>query len=452
MTSDGGFLEVVAVLGHQVANSAIWFEGRCNWMGALPHEESLFWGSPEVQALGPDLYGGTSGVAVFLAEAAAHLDDDRLSATALGAIRHALDHADDIVHEVRDGLYAGPVGIVYSAVHVGELLGAEEIMTRARELLLTWREDPARSAASDVMNGCAGAVIGLMALSELIDEPWLVDTATNLGQELIARAEISPEGWSWAAPGSREMHNLCGYSHGAAGIGHALLELFALTNDARFREAGERAFDYERSWIDRRTGTWADLRGVARRTGRDAPVLSADSWCNGATGIAASRIRAAALVRSPALRRDADRALKLCERHALELLAQEPDDFSLCHGAGGTGDVLLTAADSPDGRLSVLAAEVGRWGIGRRDRPGAASFACGVPQGVTPGLLLGLAGIGMFYIRLLDPEVPSPLLLHPRRLDSRTGHSLQSQSPGEGECREPYPAHLAARRSAPQSG
>jgi lantibiotic modifying enzyme len=403
-------LEVVAGLGYRVAKSAIWFDGRCNWVGALPREESR--GAPTIAALGADLYGGTGGVALFLAEAGSRLDDDRLRTTAVGAIRHALDHAQRIPPELRDGLYHGPIGVAYAATRAAGLLESEELMAGARELLRAWRRDGARSASTDVMSGCAGAVAGLVTLTELVQEPWLVDAAASLGEEVMARAEATPAGWSWALPGRRSMHNLCGFSHGAAGIGHALAELFGVTGDARFRDAAERAFDHERSWFDSRTGTWPDLRDVARLARRDAPMPTSDSWCNGAPGIALSRLRAARLLESAALHHDADLALAACERHVAELLVHAPVDFSLCHGAAGAGDVLLYAADGPEDQHAGLAAEIGRRGIERHHGLGAAEFPCGMPEGHTPGLMLGFAGIGMFYLRLLDPGVPSPLLVH----------------------------------------
>ena len=126
----------------------------------------------------------------------------------------------------------------------------------------------------------------------------------------------SSGGWSWAVPGRRWMHNLCGFAHGTAGIGYALAELFGVTGDARFRDAAERAFDHERSWFDSQSGAWQDLRDVARTAGRDAPMPTADWWCNGAAGIALSRRRAAELLGTAAVQRDADIALAACERHA----------------------------------------------------------------------------------------------------------------------------------------
>jgi lantibiotic biosynthesis protein len=403
-------LEVVTGLGYRIAKSAIWFDGRCNWVGALPREDSR--GAPAMAALGADLYGGTGGVALFLAEAGSRLDDDRLRTTAVGAIRHALDHADRIPPELRDGLYQGPIGVAYAAARAAGLLDSEELVARARELLRAWRRDGTRSASTDVMSGCAGAVAGLVTLTELVQEPWLVDAAASLGEEVMARAEATSAGWSWALPGRRSMHNLCGFSHGVAGIGHALAELFGVTGDTRFRDAAERAFEHERSWFDARTGTWPDLRDVARLARRDAPMPTADSWCNGALGIALSRLRATELLGSAAVHLDADVALAACERHVIELLMRAPADFSLCHGAAGAGDVLLYAADGPEDQHASLAAEIGRRGLERHGGPGAAGFPCGMSGGETPGLMLGLAGIGMFYLRLLDSGVASPLLVH----------------------------------------
>ena len=41
-----------------------------------------------------------------------------------------------------------------------------------------------------------------------------------------------------------------------------------------------------------------------------------------------------------------------------------------------------------------------------------------LPGGVTPSLMLGLAGIGYFYLRLHSPTVPSILLVRPEEWQS----------------------------------
>jgi lantibiotic modifying enzyme len=396
------FLDVAGQLAHEIAAAAVWDGGRCNWVGAVPGGVSH--GSHAVASLGADLYGGTSGVALFLAEAGAHLDDGGLRAVARGAIRHALDHVGRVAPEHRDGLYLGMIGVVYAAARVADLVDAPRMPVSARELLDAWRRDARRSPSSDVMSGCAGAVAGLVTLARLVEVPWLVAEAARLGDELLVRAYRTPTGWSWAQPGHPSMHHLCGFSHGAAGIGHALAELYAATGEARFGNAAERAFDYERSWLDPLSGTWPDLRGVGRAAGRKTPVPTADSWCNGTAGIALSRIRAAELLESPAICRDAEIAVAACERHGAGLMGRIPRDFSLCHGAAGTGDVLLRAGAGRDDPRTRLAVDIGT------------HLSCGLAHATSPALFLGLAGIGMFHLRLSDPAVASPLLVHPAAL------------------------------------
>ena len=404
MTTSSEFLDVAAALAEQIADDAIWHGERCNWIGVSPHDPAPTRGRTVVEALGPDLYNGTAGVALFLAEAAAALGDARLERSAHGALRHALEHAGRIAG---DGLHAGPPGIAYAAARVATALDSEPALRGARDVLRAWRRGRRAATAWDVIGGCAGAVSALVALSELVEDPTLLGMAAIAGDELIAAAERSNGGWLWTDSRRASMHGLCGFAHGAAGIGHALLELWNAGGQTRFRDAGTAAFDYERSWFDRR-GTWPDLREIERRAGYDVPVRPAPSWCNGVPGIALSRLRATRLVGSEAVRRDAHVALALTREHVAELSLRAPDDFSLCHGAAGAADVLLYAADT-----SGLAERIGVIGIERHRRT-ASTFPCGIPYGETPGLFLGLAGIGLFYLRLSDPAIPTALVIHRR--------------------------------------
>ena len=72
MAEDGDeFLQVADGIGRQVIRSAIWHSDRCNWVGAEPRElvaGGNAQGALTYRALTPDLYSGTSGVALFLAE------------------------------------------------------------------------------------------------------------------------------------------------------------------------------------------------------------------------------------------------------------------------------------------------------------------------------------------------------------------------------------------------
>jgi lantibiotic modifying enzyme len=97
------FVDQARRIGEDICRDAIWHEDRCNWVGAVREEAAP--GQPAIAyaALGPDLYGGTSGVALFLAHLHAATGDEAARRSALGAIRQAL-------HAVELGRSPGPPG------------------------------------------------------------------------------------------------------------------------------------------------------------------------------------------------------------------------------------------------------------------------------------------------------------------------------------------------------
>jgi lantibiotic modifying enzyme len=131
------------------------------------------------------------------------------------------------------------------------------------------------------------------------------------------------------------------------------------------------------------------------------------------------------LTADPALRAEAEIAIDTTSRLLEAMIGAEGDlgydnNFSLCHGLGGNADLLIYASEVLVGapgtaQFMACARAVGDLGIARHGRGGP--WPCGVPgAGETPGLLIGLAGIGYFYLRLYDPAVnPTPLITDPAR-------------------------------------
>ena len=96
-------------------------------------------------------------------------------------------------------------------------------------------------------------------------------------------------------------------------------------------------------------------------------------------------------------------------------------NHSLCHGALGNIELLLTAAE-------LLGRPGDHDALARATALTVASIEAngpvtGVPLGVeTPGFMTGLAGIGYQLLRLAEPgKVPSALLLAPPRWSARGG-------------------------------
>jgi lantibiotic modifying enzyme len=88
------------------------------------------------------------------------------------------------------------------------------------------------------------------------------------------------------------------------------------------------------------------------------------------------------------------------------------NDFSLCHGLSGICEILLYANNVlKKNSYKHLAEKIGIYGI-RKYSDGVLSWPCGLEGGETPGLMLGLAGIGNFYIKLCEPiKTINPLLM-----------------------------------------
>jgi lantibiotic modifying enzyme len=413
MHSEEPFLAAAASIGRRLVSDSIWHDGRCSWVGAT--DEPTVPQRAELRALGPDLYGGTAGVGLFLARLCVATGESSLRRTAVGALRHAVSRTAVLPPRHRDGFHAGALGVAWAVAEAAALLDDAELHAAARHVVSDARPAPAPDRWPDLIMGSAGSIVALLALARALDEPALVEEAIAVGDDLLARATVGRHGRSWATPGRRYRHHLCGVSHGAAGIGWGLLELFCATEEERFRTAAAGAFAYERSWLDVTSGTWPDLRIGGQRRGERRAIAQpgAGTWCHGEAGIALARLRASALLGAGPEAREAEIAIQSTRRHVAGVLPFAIRDLSLCHGVAGAADVLLCGAAALGERhrgAADVAADLGRVALERHVGTGNA-WPCGTASGTTPGLFRGLSGIAWFLLRLHDAAIPSPLTL-----------------------------------------
>lgn len=427
--SKSEFLEAALDIGKQLVDCAIWYEGQCNWVGAEavgdPEDTSI--GRLVHRALGPTLYSGTAGVALFLGELYKASGVEALRRTALGAIFQALTHAGDISPKYRIGMFTGAMGIAVVAVRLGLLLDDQELVGAGRRVAsqaieITSEQD------YDLLAGQAGGIVGCLLLNSMLEDESLLGPAARLGDEIIGAAHKRGATYSWRqvnATGNNTTRNLTGYSHGAAGIGDSLLSLWAVTGESSFRDASVSAFEYEKACFDPVEGNWPDFREYRNRSsssiGRKNAHSFATFWCHGAPGIGLSRIRAFELLGDKQYRDQALTALHTTHVAVQRGLSLENANFSLCHGLAGTSTVLLHGNDvivhgqGDMQGLALLAAYTGIERYGKNRHP----WPCGTGGEQIPGLMLGIAGIGHFYLRLHSPTVPSALFLKRAEWKSR---------------------------------
>jgi hypothetical protein len=416
-------MSTVCMIAEQLCAEAIWSGDRCNWLG------SEVQGNPSdrsglrltTRALGPELYAGSSGVGLFLAEAYRVTGEPIFRRTAYGAIRHALSRIQSVPLSKQIGLFTGLVGIALAAGRVGRCCEDDFYCEQAKDLMLKTMLESSDDRECDLLSGRAGAIVGLLALSGLLEFNPLLHFASNLGDELLQKVQVSDRGASWPAMGSVSEPHLTGFSHGAAGVAYALLELsHSIGGATRYQSVAEEAFKYERSWFDPNEANWPHFNGEGRVRDRIGRGHTFDShWCHGAPGIALSRLRAFRLLGNPQHRVEALVGLETTKRALLMWLASDSGNFSLCHGFAGNAEILRYATevipeDSKVIAYTQLHEKIERYGIITYSSSDG-RWSSGTSFEDHPGFMIGLAGIGHFYLRLCDPSTPSILLLEPEK-------------------------------------
>lgn len=421
------FLNAALAIGRRIASLAQWEGDACTWTVMSPDRSTPGARRAVAATASGTVYEGTAGIALFLAELAAVTGEAELARAARGAVEFSLREGETAADNSY-GFHSGRVGIAYALVRTGARLGMPELFPRAEALLRPLVGNETRDMGMDVIAGGGGGIPALLAMAGHVDPELVTGIARRLGDHLISIASRDTEGLSWATMRSSSIRNLNGYAHGAAGIGHGLLELYAATGEGQYRYAAEQAFLYERHFFNAQESNWPDLRhtelGEYQFEGRmdelrdrersgnrlpPQPPRYMAAWCHGAPGIGFSRLRAYQLLGDPLYLDEARASFVNVEQSISDELGM---NYSLCHGRGGNAETLVEGARIL-GEPSIVAPAhaIALSGIERFENAGA-SWPCGTMGGVSdPGLLLGESGIGMFLLRLARPDVPSVLFI-----------------------------------------
>lgn len=406
------FLETANRIGVRLCRDALWDGARCNWLGDSMEYVGNAWTVTQ-RTFGPDLYSGTSGIALFLARLFGLTQERLYRTTAEGGLRQAWSRLEDVLSVARVGFYSGLSGIAYVSITFGEIFANQKSVDQGLQVLESLTHEDVNQEGLDVIAGSAGAIPALLDIYRRYPRDFLLDLAIRHGEHLLDTARKSDIGWSWDTLNRPAGRDLTGFSHGTAGIGWALLELSTQTGQERFGAAAQQAFRYEQHWFSAEYQNWPDLRGSAdpTRNPNETPNYTL-AWCHGAPGIGLSRVRAFALTGDAGYKSEAEIAVRTTETTLNQSAAAGQSNFSLCHGLGGNAELLIYASQVlGNAEYKSVADRLGESGIEwfeRRHVP----WPCGVVGGgETPNLMLGIAGIGYFYLRLFDPARIPPVMI-----------------------------------------
>jgi class II lanthipeptide synthase len=403
------WVKVAVELAEQIRNAAVtardgsvvWLQPSVELRGSQP--------SP-LRPLPPHLYGGSTGIALFLAAAERLTRQDGFRDLTLAALAPMRRKIAGLVREpgaadamkVAVGGFVGLGSFLYGFSCIGELLEEPSLLEEAAAMvsLFTPRRIDA-DESFDVALGSAGAVLALLALERRF--PAAADhclaAACRCASHLLAR-RVSHAGSPRAWPPAAGSPPLSGMAHGAAGVCLALLRLYGRTGQPEFYEAALEGLAYERHLYDPEHQNWRDLRVAT-------PEFMW-AWCHGAPGIGLARLATLGIVDGPETRADIAAALATTRSIGLE------DMDNLCCGNLGRTEILLYAAAClPDPDLAVEAGALASQVVDRAAVAGTFALAPPARSGVPNySLLTGTAGIGYSLLRLAaSGSLPCILLL-----------------------------------------
>ncbi|MEE1786426.1 type 2 lanthipeptide synthetase LanM family protein [Streptomyces sp. SP17BM10] len=348
--------------------------------------------------LGPDLYSGTAGIALFLHQLATVTGDRSHREAARAAERTLRRQVRRRADRLGGGL-AGTGGVLYALAHLAADHPDDELDSLARQMTDRITATAAEDVQHDLLAGNAGTIGGLLAWDAVRPGPAVTAALAACAARLAEAAAVDPAGgvgWLPASLAGVAARPLAGFAHGASGIAWALARAGRRLGDSRLSRLALAALDYERTLFDPAAANWRDVREDGGPDVPSFPVL----WCHGASGIALARIELAELVPDGAelLAKERDTALDTVQQEGFGLNA------SLCHGDLGNLEPLHLAGRPWHGAARAALDDLDTRG-----------WTCGLPHGVhSPSLMVGLAGIGHGLLRLAAPAtVPSLLALHP---------------------------------------
>ncbi|WP_166925085.1 lanthionine synthetase LanC family protein [Flavobacterium poyangense] len=401
-TNKNIFLETAWNIGTSLLKSSIWHDKSCTWQG-YSFEPLNGTYQPVIRSFGPDVYSGTAGIALFLTALYSEREDPILLKTIEGSVEQMKSTMYDAINH---GFYAGKPGIAATLIKIGKELNRPNWIQAGLDLLDSIPSESLQSYEIDIISGAAGTIPVLLDVHNTFKKPELLTKAIALGRLLCGAAVKNEKVWSWATVPSQK--NLTGFSHGSSGIALALLQLYQETGDSMFLEAAEGGFNYERQSFDNTQQNWPDFRDdVVASTATNVCGLA---WCHGAPGITISRLKANQLHPDPVFVSEMGIALTTTTNSVYQSLMENltNTNYSICHGIAGNADIIM---DCGGKEYQELAEAVGNAGI-HKYQNNTIQWPTGLSTGqYTPGLMMGVAGTGYFYLRLLNKDKHKSVLV-----------------------------------------
>jgi len=280
---------------------------------------------------------------------------------------------------------------------------------------------------SEYNSGSSGILLALLHLYNETGEKWILDKINIFIENILVNSSYNFDGIHW----DRSFHrvkSLCGFAHGTSGIGFVFLETGNLFKNPIYFCIAEQAFKYESNFYSKRNQNWMDLRinlfmeeikpfydqAYERKNYKYFYIKKfMSAWCHGAPGISLVRLRAHEFLNSNIYKKEYKDTLENILRDT-EINLRKDTSFNLCHGILGNLDLVIESQNykfskNIETRLEKIAKSI-------TNNPQFNNFYfSGLPDkskySQDYSLFLGNAGIGHFYLRLIEPKLVESVLI-----------------------------------------
>lgn len=350
-------------------------------------------GGWKLHAVGMYLYGGISGIAVFLGEYLKSFKDKRAQWCFELAVnkmkRYTEKFCSESVREqpVKTGIVDGEASLVWVYLQLFEMSGDIEYLDYASRHFRGMKRYFYEDHYFDLLSGNAGAILAAIHLYQTTGEKEYLDMAEELERCLWEHRCEMESGSGWKIPGMEIP--LAGMAHGNSGFLLAYTMLYKAVRKKEYLDKIKSILTYEDSLYSEEYGNWLDLRCPDRNK-----IMNA--WCHGAPGILLARMELKEIMGNAAVNRDIGRCVKGI------LQQKEMNKICICHGVAGNLIILDRYSKSfkdgmPDGFTVVLKARL----LQMLEQ----SENISVTESRNPAFMNGISGVGYVLLKLYNNAV-----------------------------------------------
>ncbi|HEX2926818.1 MAG TPA: lanthionine synthetase LanC family protein [Ruminiclostridium sp.] len=298
------------------------------WIGSTEVFKDYY----DITCIGNDIYGGNSGIALFLASLGLISGEEKFKAAAIESILPVINcmEVNHNLKNVKIGFFSGISGWLYSIFHIGRMLCDSRLIDYVYQKIWLIKNLINTEENCDVLSGLSGSLGAVLSICEntesKITRELLLELCLEIYSKIIEKAKMlsGNKGVIWGNEG------FVGYSHGNAGIAAQIARLNRGVKNSSLFDVVNSSLRYERQMFLKQYGNW--------KTQLNKEGYS-NSWCHGAPGVLLCKLQLEEYgFTDSKMKEEIEIAIESVKREGFG------KDYCLCHGDMGNLLILNKAA------------------------------------------------------------------------------------------------------------